>query len=179
MVAEILQRITEGDPSAFSQLVDMYQRPLFGFLGRLGCSQYEAQEIAQETFLKAWVHLHCYQSERAQFVTWLFTIARNLAYNAFEKSCHLAPSDVADAAETAVEHVNPENLLEQTQQKQRLQSALRQLPMSDRSALALFYVHELGLVDVARIENVTLATIKTRLHRAKEKLRHILDASKS
>jgi RNA polymerase sigma-70 factor (ECF subfamily) len=64
--------------------------------------------------------------------------------------------------------------MERTQQHARLQAALRRLPMPERSALALVYVHELGLADVARIEGDSVAAIKTRLHRAKHRLREML-----
>lgn len=88
IIQGILHRIAAGEQLAFAELVDMYQRPLFGFLGRLGMNQAQAEDIAQETFLRAWTHLHSYQPERAQFVTWLFTIARNLAYNTLQRAPH-------------------------------------------------------------------------------------------
>ncbi|HJW55578.1 MAG TPA: sigma-70 family RNA polymerase sigma factor [Burkholderiaceae bacterium] len=176
MVQAILRRIAAGEQPAFAELVDMYQRQLFGFLGRLGMSQAQAEDIAQETFLRAWTHLHSYQPERAQFATWLFTIARNLAYNALQKEpCQHEMLD-AVIPEPASEQPDPAQIMERTRQHSRLHSALRQLPMSDRSALALVYVHELRLADVARIENDSLAAIKTRLHRAKQRLRAILQS---
>jgi len=175
-VQAILRRIAAGEQRAFAELVDLYQRPLFGFLGRLGLGQAQAEDIAQETFLRAWSHLSRFESERAQFVTWLFTIARNLAYNAQQSAHQKQETHEADLPEPTCEQPGPAQTLERTQQRTRLQSALRQLPMADRSALALVYVHELGLVDVARIEGDSLAAIKTRLHRAKLKLRELLQA---
>lgn len=174
MVQAILRRIAAGEQLAFAELVDMYQRQLFGFLGRLGMSQAQAEDIAQETFLRAWTHLHSYQPERAQFVTWFFTIARNLAYNALQKEPPQHEMLDAVIPEPASEQPDPAQIMERDRQHSCLHSALRQLPMSDRSALALVYVHELELADVARIENVSLAAIKTRLHRAKQRLRAIL-----
>lgn len=172
MVQAILCRIAAGEQLAFAELIDRYQRQLFGFLGRFGMSQAQAEDIAQETFLRAWTHLHSYQPERAQFVTWLFTIARNLAYDALQKQPHQhAMLDVVIPDELP----DPSQIMERNQQHSRLHSALRQLPISDRSALALVYVHELGLADAARIENVSLAAIKTRLYRAKQRLRAILE----
>jgi len=176
MVQAILRRIAAGEQQAFAELVDMYQRQLFGFLGRLGMSQAQAEDIAQETFLRAWANLHSYQSERAQFVTWLFTIARNLAYNVLKKEPQQHEMLDAVIHEPTSEQPGPAQIMERAQQQSRMQSALRQLPMPDRSALALVYVHELGLADIARIENDSLPAIKTRLHRAKQKLRAILQS---
>jgi len=175
-VQGILHRIAAGEQRAFAELVDMYQRPLFGFLGRLGMSQTQAEDLAQETFLRAWTHLHSYQPERAQFVTWLFTIARNLAYNAMQKAPQQHEIPGAEMPEQICERPDPAQTMERSQQRARLQLALWQLPMTDRSVLALVYVHELGMADVARIEGDSLAAIKTRLHRAKQRLRAILQS---
>ncbi|MBC7718989.1 MAG: sigma-70 family RNA polymerase sigma factor [Chitinophagaceae bacterium] len=175
-VQSILQRIAEGEPQAFAALVALYEQPLFGFLGRMGLSQAQAEDIAQETFLRAWTNLPSYDADKAQFGTWLFTIARHLAYNALQSAPQrneVAGLDV-EALSAASGQPGPANHFARSQQSAALQAALRQLPMADRSALALVYVHELALAEVARIEGGTVASIKTRLHRAKQKLRALL-----
>ncbi len=176
-VQAILHRIATGEQQAFAELVDLYQRPLFGFLGRMGMGQAQAEDIAQETFLRAWTHLHSFDAERAQFGTWLFTIARNLACNALQCSPPQREIQDAEIPEQPCKQPGPAQTLERAQQHAQLQSALRQLPKADRSALALVYVHELALADVARIEGASLAAIKTRLHRAREKLRELLQST--
>jgi RNA polymerase sigma-70 factor (ECF subfamily) len=173
-IPAILHRIAAGEQPAFAELVDHFQRPLFGFLGRMGMSQAQAEDIAQETFVRVWTQLHRYQPARAQFSTWLYTIARNLAFNALQSAPRQRDVPAEDIPEQACEQAGPAQALERAQQHAHLQSALRQLPMIERSALALVYVHELGLADVARIEGDSVAAIKTRLHRAKYKLREIL-----
>ena len=177
-VQVILQRIANGELRAFADLVAIYQRPLFGFLGRLGMGQAQAEDIAQETFLRAWTHLPSFDPVQAQFGTWLFTIARNLAYNALQSAAHQREVNGTEVElpDAVCPQPGPPQVMERAQQQARLQAALRQLPMADRSALALVYVHELALADVARIEGDSLAAIKTRLHRAKQRLREILQA---
>lgn len=173
-IEAILQRLAQGEQQAFAELVDLYQRPLFGFLGRLGLGQAQAEDIAQDTFLRAWTHWPDFQPERAQFVTWLFTIARNLAYNAMQSAPQQREITGQALPDVACPQSGPAQTLDRAQQQARLHSALRQLPMKERSALALVYVHELGLADVARIEGDSLPAIKTRLHRAKQRLRDLL-----
>lgn len=178
-VQAILQRIACGEQRAFAELVAIYQRPLFGFLGRMGMGQAQAEDIAQETFLRAWTHLPSFDPAQAQFGTWLFTIARNLAYNALKSAAHqreVSGTDM-DLPEAACPHPGPLQVMERAQQQAQLQAALRQLPMPDRSVLALVYVQELALADVARIEGDSLAAIKTRLHRAKQRLRELLQSN--
>lgn len=172
----ILQKIASGDKQAYAQIVTRFQGSLFGFLGRMSVSQAVAEELAQETFLRAWSDLGQYRPEVAEFSTWLFTIARNLALNELERSMHkhIAPV-IADAPEAVCERLQPPEELVLRQEQLQLHSALLKLPMTDRSALALAYVQELDMVAIARIEACSVAVIKTRLHRAKEKLRQLLE----
>ena len=140
----------------------------------MGCPQMQAEDLAQETFLRAWTHWPRYQPERAQLSTWLFTIARNLAYNTLQSAAQQYEIAGDSLPEVASPEPGPEQVLAQQQQSARLQAALRQLPLADRSVLALVYVQDLALADVARIEGDSLAAIKTRLHRAKQRLRALL-----
>ena len=146
------------------------------YLGRMGLTQSVAEEIAQETFLRAWHKLESYDSSRAQFSTWLFTIARNLTLNEFERSANKL--EVA-SDEMLQDYVCKRNLpaeeLSQKQQVQLLLAALRKLPLIDRSALALAYFQELDQATIADIEGCTVNAIKVRLHRAKQKLRQLLE----
>ncbi|MGE5450549.1 MAG: RNA polymerase sigma factor [Acidobacteriota bacterium] len=172
----ILRRIDRGDRSAFADLVDCFQRPLFGYLGRMGLHQGQAEEVAQETFLRAWQRMGDYDPRRAEFSTWLFTIARHLAINELTR-----PSSKHEQAwsehepEAVCEQSQPSHEAMAKQQRQQVQHALRQLPHDDRSALALAYYEELDMASIARIEGCTVGAIKVRLHRAKQRLRQLLE----
>jgi RNA polymerase sigma-70 factor (ECF subfamily) len=169
----VIQRIKNGDRSAFAELVTYFQRPLFGYLGRMGMSQAAAQDIAQETFLRAWTRLADYDPARSAFSTWLFTIARNLALTDLGKKRELSTD--GELPDMACEDQQPPEALEQVQRQQSVQNALRQLPAQDRSALALTYFNELGMADIARIEGCTVDAIKTRVSRARQRLRQLLN----
>lgn len=177
-IATLLQRIARGDPRAFSELVDRYQRPLFAFLGRMGLEAARAEEVAQETFLRAWQHLPRYRTEQAQFSTWLFTIARRLALNELARSRNrheVAADD--DAPEPACAAARPEQALDQRRLQARIDAAFRSLGTDDRSVLALAYTHDLGMAEIAVIEGCSVDAVKTRLHRARQRLRIALDIS--
>ncbi len=175
-IKPLLQKIAAGDKLAYANVVKLYQRPLFGFLGRMALSQSLAEEIAQETFLRAWKNIGEYKPEVAEFSTWLFTIARNLALNELSRAAYQQEVKTGEATpEIACDSLQPSEELARKQQKQRIQAALWKLPLQDRSALALAYVHDLEMTAIARIEGCTTAAIKTRLHRAKEKLRQLLE----
>jgi RNA polymerase sigma-70 factor (ECF subfamily) len=169
----VIKRIKNGAHSAFAELVVHFQRPLFGYLGRMGLSQAAAQDIAQETFLRAWTKLADYDPTRAAFSTWLFTIARNLALTDLGKNRELTTGD--NLPDVACESLQPPEAMQLAQRQKRVQAALRQLAAPDRSALALTYFNELGMADIARIEGCKVDAIKTRVSRARQRLRQLLD----
>jgi RNA polymerase sigma-70 factor, ECF subfamily len=175
-IDDVIRRIGSGDKQAFAEIVMQYQQPIFGFLGRMSLSQAQAEEVAQEAFIRAWRHLDDYQSTKAAFSTWLFTIARNLALNELtsirSKKEFSSDEELPDIASDAFE---PMQVLCIKQQHLRLQMALRQLNIQDRSVIGLAYVDELSMADMARIEGCSLEAVKTRLHRAKEKLRKLME----
>lgn len=175
-IRALLIRIATGDKQAFADIVTHYQRPLFGFLGRMALSQALAEEIAQETFIRAWAKLGEYRPEKAEFSTWLFTIARNLALNELARAAsqreHAAGDDLP---ERACERLQPPDILLHAERRQQLQNALHQLALPERSVLALAYVQEFELSAIARIEGCSTGAAKTRLHRAREKLRQLLE----
>lgn len=174
---DVLQRLQDGDNNAFADIVAHYQRPLFGYLGRLGMTQASAEELAQETFLRAWKNLGAYDASRGAFSTWLFTLARHLALNERSSARYHHEINVADELlpDHPCERLTPPDALTQAQQRSLLQEALCTLPLTERSALALTYFQELSLAEVAKIENCTVNALKQRLHRAKLSLRQQLE----
>lgn len=176
-IQAILQHIANGNRQAFAPLVERYQRPLFNYLGRMGFTPAQAEDLAQETFTRAWQHLGQYDAQRAEFSTWLFTIARRLALNALERAGHRlethwgdTPPDIASHEQTPLEHT------EQHEQQRRLQAALQHLPPSERSLLALAYSQGLDMKAIAHLEGCSEGAAKVRLHRAREHLRQWLGA---
>jgi RNA polymerase sigma-70 factor, ECF subfamily len=175
-IEPILKRIVAGDRQAFADVVRHYQRPLFGFLGRMGLSQSHAEEIAQETFLRAWTHLAKYKPQLAGFSTWLFTIARNLAWDGLSRAAARRTSMTSEAMpELASEHPQPPEAALIAERKRHLHAALLKLPLAERSAIALAYIKGFELTEIARIEGCTTGAVKTRVHRAKQRLRQLLE----
>jgi RNA polymerase sigma-70 factor (ECF subfamily) len=175
-IPRVLARIAGGEAGAFGEIVTRYQRPLFGFLGRMGLAQAHAEDIAQDTFLRAWRHLGSFEPARAEFSTWLFTIARNAALNdrARPAARNERTAGEAESGEAVCEQPGPDEALQAARRRQRLRAALCRLDAADRTLLALAYTRDLRLDAIARIEGCTLAAIKTRLHRARRQLQEIL-----
>jgi RNA polymerase sigma-70 factor, ECF subfamily len=173
-IDEVLERIHGGDRQAYAAIVTRFQGPLFAYLGRMGCSAMEAEELAQEAFVRAWIELRSFDARRGAFSTWLFTIARNLALNELDRAARRRMSPVHPAQDRACEAPQPPDRVELEQRRSRLRAALLRLPAADRSVLALAYVEELAMADIARIEGCSTGSVKVRLHRARRKLAAIM-----
>ena len=166
-----LIRLTQtGNTSAFCSIVLRYQQPLFRFVGNLVADRHATEDLVQEVFLTAYRKLDSYDPSRATLTTWLFTIARNQSINHLRRARrsttnHSALLDDIQSAPTDSRDVEV---------LQQLDRALQELPIHQRTAFVLAELEQLPYDTIARIEETQLGTIKSRVHRAKEKLRRIL-----
>jgi len=145
----------------------------------MGLGYGQAQEVAQEALLRAWRHLGQYDPGRGSFSTWLFTIARNLAVDELARIARrpdgVHVDDLAEPPEAPWEGPEPQQALELDRRRRALHAALKRLPVADRGVLALAYLSELDIPDIARIEHCTAGAIKSRLHRARNRLAELLE----
>lgn len=174
----LIRQVQGGNRSAFRLLVIRYQRPMFRFLGGFGLEQAAVEELAQETFLRAFRNLASFDPTKASFASWLFTIAKHLALNENARSHRRAQHVDAEANDLAVSAsvpaVTAEEALVAREHRHRVRRALRRLPAILQSALVLAYMKELSIADIATIESCSVGTVKSRIHRGKQRLRSTL-----
>jgi RNA polymerase sigma-70 factor (ECF subfamily) len=166
----VIRRVLGGDLKAFRILVRNYEGPLHGFIGNLVPDAHEAEDVAQESFLAAYRSLGSYDPARAAFSTWLLTIARNKCLNARQRR---RPVPLDGLPESAAEHP-PDRELAEAEWFRLLDRALESLPFEQKTVFVLAEIQGLSLEEVAGVEEVPLGTVKSRLSRAKEKLRSLL-----
>ena len=172
--AFLIRRTLAGNRDAFRLLVLRHERPVFRFLGLLGFAGPTAEDLAQESFLRAYRHLRDFDPQRAQFSTWLFTLARNLAANERQRAHYRhedAETKLSDRADSAPD---PLESAVASEQQGRLAGALGRLPEALRSALVLAHVEGFSVEEVAAIEGCAVGTVKSRIFRARELLRAAL-----
>ena len=127
-ITAVIERIRAGERSAFAELLHRFQRPLFGFLGRMGLAQGPAEEVAQETFLRAWRSLGDYDPQRGEFSTWLFTLARNLAINELTRASHRHEMAMGEEVpDSACDRPQPLASLLMDERRRLLHEALRRM----------------------------------------------------
>ena len=167
---KLVEQVLAGDTDDFRVLVERHQQSIFRFAFGLLGNREEAQDITQEAFLAAYVNLSGFDSSRASFSTWLFTITRNRCINWLKKRRKIASHDLNSIADAiAVDPIVGQELLQQ------LDRELAALPVNQRSAFVLAEIEELPYAEIARIEQTTLGTVKSRIHRAKSRLRSLLE----
>jgi RNA polymerase sigma-70 factor (ECF subfamily) len=166
---DAIRQVLGGDMESFRVLVLRYQQPVFGFVRDLVRDAQEAEDIAQEVFLAAYTHLRSYDARQGSFATWLFTIARNKCWNALKKR----RPEVGRLLPEGADHRTPDVIAAADELFHRLDAALEALPFEQKNAFVLAEIQGLTLEEIARIERVRLGTVKSRLSRAKDKLRTV------
>lgn len=166
LIARVLSR---EDHNAFAELVRRYQSPVRAFLARMARGDtHLADDLAQETFLKAWHKLHTYRGS-ARFSTWLFGIAFNQFRSAARQRKELALEDVEETLPEMAGPVDPRRDL-----RLDLTEALKQLNVNERAVIALCFQSGLSHEEAALALDCPVGTVKTNILRGKEKLKRLL-----
>jgi RNA polymerase sigma-70 factor (ECF subfamily) len=172
---KLIARAKRGHADAFRELVDAYKERLFAFVWRMVRNHHEAEDIAQAAFVKAYEALDSY-SERWAFSTWLFTIAYRLCVNQLRRKKALTGemdfSRIGGADEDAADTVA--NTEEARRLRGMIWAAVEQLTPPQKSAVLLFYREGKSCEEIGRILEMPTVTVKSHLHRARGKLRDVL-----
>ena len=173
--AALLARLRTGDTRAFEELVTTYQHRLFGVALRMLGSRAEAEEIAQETFLRAHRALGEFRGE-ARLGTWLYAIASRLCLNRLAAAArrHEAPDETALQQQPA-EGGDAAAVLEQRELQAALHDAVAALPEERRIVVVLRDLEGLAYEEIAEVLGLPLNTVRSRLHRARLDLKAKLE----
>lgn len=169
----ILRRCRARDPMAFRAFVVRYERMVFALLSRMLGHGTEVEDLAQETFVRAYRAFPDFDPQgTAKVSTWLLTIATRLALDARKKK--RADTEPLDDAIPAAAASTPELSLERRELGRAIAEAAAALPDDQRAALVLAEMHGLSIAEIAGVLEVPENTAKTRLFRAREKMRAAL-----
>lgn len=176
---ELIERHKEGDTEAFPLLMKQSLKPIYHFAFQFTHDEASAQDITQETFIKAWKHLDRFDPEK-KWRTWIFAIAKNTAYDYLKKKKTLPFSSFEnDEGDNLIEAIDdekllPDALLEKKEIAAMLDRALRGIPLPSREILILKYLEDFSLEEIADILGEHYNTVKSRHSRALRKLKQVL-----
>jgi RNA polymerase sigma-70 factor (ECF subfamily) len=158
-----------GDQGAFARLVEVYQVPVFNLAYRLLGNSTEAEDAAQETFIRAYTRLSTYDPER-RFSSWLLAITSHYCVDMLRRRriTALSLEDLPPMVELAMPTAaQPEHVVIRRQDATAVQRLLNALPPGYRTPVVLRYWYDMSYQEIAETMSVTESTVKTRLHRAR------------
>ncbi|MFW6098263.1 MAG: sigma-70 family RNA polymerase sigma factor [Chloroflexota bacterium] len=171
-----LEQARQGDKSAFGQLIEAYQGPVYNLAYRMLGNRGEAEEAAQEAFIRAYTRLDTYDPSR-KFSTWMLSITSNYCIDLLRKRRALLlsldqplpphPALMSDREE------NPEAQASDAEREQMVQALLEHLPEDYRQAVVLRYWYDLSYEEIADVMDTTVSAIKSRLFRARRQLAEV------
>lgn len=174
--ALLIGRARSGDAAALRRLIDLHKDRLFAFVRRMVRNHHDAEEVVQDAFLKAFAALESF-STQYRFSTWLFTIAYRLCLNSLRRKHSLTgevdfgtlPDGGPDAGAITAQSDEARHL------RGVIWRAVDQLTPAQRASVVLFYRHDHSCQDIAQVLELPVATVKSHLHRARAKLKEILE----
>ena len=166
-----INQALQGDDNAFGILVEKYQKPVFSLCYRMLGNAKDAEDAAQESFIRAYRHLKKYDQTRS-FATWLLSIASHYCIDRVRKH-HLETISVESIpAEVITDHKspNPEKVLHASETEVLIQYLLDDLKPTDRAAVVLRYWYEYSEVEIAETLDLSVSAVKSRLYRSRRAL---------
>ena len=177
-----VQRARAGDHSAFSSLVATYQTPVYNLAYRLLGNRLEAEDAAQEAFIRAYTRLHTYDPNR-KFSSWLLAITSHYCIDVLRKRrIQTLPLDeLPPLVDLSMpQATQPEQVVVRQQAATAVQKLLNLLPRTYRTPVILRYWYDMSYREIAETMGLNEGTVKTRLYRARIKLaHHVRDTARS
>ena len=165
-----LKRAQKGDDLAFSNLVEAYFRPVYNLCYRMLGNSGDAEDAAQETFIRAYKNLHRYDPSR-KFSTWLLSIASNYCIDQHRRK--KLPTFSYDALETPnlpEKAMGMEAMMMQEEKQAQVSELLDKLSPQDKAAVVLRYWYDYSYEEIAGSLSMSVSAVKSRLHRARKEL---------
>ncbi|HCL83592.1 MAG TPA: RNA polymerase subunit sigma [Chitinophagaceae bacterium] len=174
---EIINKVLKGEQSAFALLVERYQNYVFTLVLRFTENREDAEEIAQDVFVKAYRSLADFRGD-SKFSTWLFTISRTTCLSFLRKK--KLDTRSLDNERTGIQVENREsgfnaNVVEQKSKHAMLNQAIAMLSPDDAQVLNLFYKGDQTLEEIGKIMRLEPNTVKVKLHRARQRLKEKME----
>jgi RNA polymerase sigma-70 factor, ECF subfamily len=168
--AQWIVQAQAGDDGAFARLVESYQRPVYNLCYRMLGDSYEAEDAAQEAFLRAYRAIRRYDNNRP-FATWLLSIASHYCIDQIRRRRMQVVSMEALPGETIPDKgIGPEAAMRIGEDQKQVQDLLASLAPADRSAVILYYWYEYSYEEIADTLSLSVSAVKSRLHRARKAL---------
>jgi RNA polymerase sigma-70 factor (ECF subfamily) len=167
---ETIERARQGDRTAFAQLVELYQVPVYNLAYRMLGTAVEAEDAAQETFLRAFSQIKSYRTQY-KFVPWLLSIASHYCIDRLRRGKGwrwLSLDDEPVGEAVRAETPDPEASALSGERADEAQRLVQKLPPAYRLVVTLKYWNEMSIEEIAQVVNESVANVKVKLYRARQ-----------
>jgi RNA polymerase sigma-70 factor (ECF subfamily) len=166
-----LRASLEGETGAWGEIVSRYKDAVFGLCLGFLRNRADAEDIAQDAFIRAYVNLRRYHLDK-RFSTWLFTIAANLCRNRLR---YRRNHPVVEPSTTLPGGMDPAKHIAKEDRHAQIREALNDLPYNYRAPLVLRFYNDLAYREIAEVLSIPEGTVKTRIHRGKSMLKELIE----
>jgi RNA polymerase sigma factor (sigma-70 family) len=169
--AELLERVSARDAGAVREMVTRKLPRLLALAARMLNDRAEAEDVAQDAFLRLWKQAPRWQRGNARVDTWLHRVAMNLCYDRLRRRREVVTDDLPESHEPLDPSPLPDERLERASDAKRVADALAALPARQREALVLQYYQELSNAEAAEVMGISIEALESLLSRARRTLR--------
>lgn len=172
----LMRRVATGDERAFRELVERHQNAVIGTIAKMLRDPTEAEDLAQQTFLRVWKHAKRWKPD-AKFTTYLYTIARNLVYNESRRRSRRKEVSGDEREEESGHQIagerraEPDAEVAQWEAHSEIDSVIAALPESQRTAVVLYAYESLSYEEIGQVLGTSVASVKSLMFRARSTLR--------
>ncbi len=170
-----INQVLDGDTNAFAELVTRYQSLVYTVAYRMIKNKEQAEEVAQDSFIKAYKSLNAYRGD-AKFSTWLYTITYRKSLDAIKSQKRRVTSEfVEDISEGEIGVVGDAlSYIQDKERKEIIANSILKLPEDEAAIVTLYYFEEKSVKEIVEIIGLTADNVKIKLYRSRKKLYSIL-----
>lgn len=169
-VSELVGQARRGDREAFGELVQIFERRIFNYLCQFTSNTHDAEDLTQDTFVKAWRSIARFEST-GSFSSWLYTIAKRTALNHLRSRKHESGAEAPEE----IDATTPAHICESGEERDSIWSLARKLKPTQYEALWLRYGEDFSIEETARIMRTNQIRVRVLLHRGRAQLACLLE----
>ncbi len=170
---QVIDKVLDGDVQAFSVLINEYKDMVFTLSKKLLNNNYDAEELAQDVFIKAFEKLSQFD-KKSKFSTWLYTITYRTGLNILKKKKVKSEELIEGYNEISSGDSNPLAIITKEETAQKVRNSIAKLKPEDRYIIQLYYYEEMSVKEIAQIIGHSETNVKSKLFRTRKRLEDIL-----
>lgn len=170
--AGLVQRVAQGDQQAASLLMQRHLQKVLGLARSMLGDAHQAEDVAQEVFLKVWTHAASWQAGKARFATWIHRVTVNQCYDLLRKKGEVLMDMLPEREDE--DYQGAEDIMMHKERAQTVEAALAHLAPRQRTAIALCHLQEMGNIEAAEVMGISVEALESLLSRGRRKLKQVL-----